>query len=49
MSTHDPIIGIDLGTTNSEVAIIRDGAVVIVEDHGNPILPSVVRDRKSNV
>jgi molecular chaperone DnaK (HSP70) len=42
MSASDPVIGIDLGTTNSEVAIIRDGAVVIVEDHGNPILPSVV-------
>lgn len=37
------IIGIDLGTTNSEVAIIRDGRpVVLPGDDGDPILPSVV-------
>ncbi|MBC7852228.1 MAG: Hsp70 family protein, partial [Pirellulaceae bacterium] len=39
----DVIIGIDLGTTNSEVAIIRDGQpVVLPGQDGNPILPSVV-------
>lgn len=39
----DAIIGIDLGTTNSEVAIIRDGQpVVLPGPDGNPILPSVV-------
>ena len=38
----DTIIGIDLGTTNSEVAIIRDGQPVVLEDDGDPILPSVV-------
>ncbi|WP_425617836.1 Hsp70 family protein [Anatilimnocola sp. NA78] len=39
----DVIIGIDLGTTNSEVAIIRDGQpVVLPGDDGNPILPSIV-------
>jgi molecular chaperone DnaK len=39
---RDTIIGIDLGTTNSEVAIIRDGSPVVLEDDGDPILPSVV-------
>ncbi len=39
----ETIIGIDLGTTNSEVAIIRDGrAVVLPDEDGDPILPSVV-------
>jgi molecular chaperone DnaK len=37
------IIGIDLGTTNSEVAIIRNGQpVVLPDDEGIAILPSVV-------
>ncbi len=39
----DTIIGIDLGTTNSEVAIVRDGVPVVLPDEdGDPILPSVV-------
>jgi molecular chaperone DnaK len=38
----DTIIGIDLGTTNSEVAVIRDGRPVVLEDDGEAILPSVV-------
>jgi molecular chaperone DnaK len=39
----DTIIGIDLGTTNSEVAVVRDGhPVVLTDDDGDPILPSVV-------
>ncbi len=37
-----PIIGIDLGTTNSEVAIIRNSKPVILEENGNNILPSCV-------
>jgi molecular chaperone DnaK len=37
------ILGIDLGTTNSEAAIIRDGQPLVVRDEdGDPILPSVV-------
>jgi|YNPNPStandDraft_1061719.scaffolds.fasta_scaffold34671_2 molecular chaperone DnaK len=37
------IIGIDLGTTNSAVAIVEDGRPVIIPDeNGNRILPSVV-------
>src|SRR5262249_47909570 len=39
---HETIIGIDLGTTNSEVAVIRDGRAVVLEEDGDPILPSVV-------
>jgi molecular chaperone DnaK len=39
---HEPILGIDLGTTNSEVAIIRDGKPHVFEDDGDPILPSFV-------
>ena len=38
----EPILGIDLGTTNSEVAIIRDGKPFVVEEDGDPILPSFV-------
>ncbi len=41
-TTTETIIGIDLGTTNSEVAIIRDGRPVVLEEDGDPILPSVV-------
>jgi molecular chaperone DnaK len=38
----DLIVGIDLGTTNSEVAVIRDGQPVVLAEDGEPILPSVV-------
>jgi molecular chaperone DnaK len=38
----ETIIGIDLGTTNSEVAIVREGRSVVLEEDGDPILPSVV-------
>lgn len=38
----ETILGIDLGTTNSEVAVIRNGQPVVLEDDGDPILPSVV-------
>lgn len=39
----DVIVGIDLGTTNSEVAVIQDGQpFVIPGDDGDPILPSFV-------
>jgi molecular chaperone DnaK (HSP70) len=36
------ILGIDLGTTNSEVAVIENGRVKIVTEKGNQILPSFV-------
>jgi molecular chaperone DnaK len=38
----DVILGIDLGTTNSEVALVRDGQPVVFEEDGDPILPSFV-------
>jgi molecular chaperone DnaK (HSP70) len=39
----DEILGIDLGTTNSEIAIYRDGRPeVLHDDQGRIILPSVV-------
>jgi molecular chaperone DnaK len=38
----ETILGIDLGTTNSEVAIIRDGQPHVFADDGDPILPSFV-------
>ncbi len=36
------IVGIDLGTTNSEVALYRDGNVTIIEGESGPVLPSYV-------
>jgi molecular chaperone DnaK len=38
----EPIVGIDLGTTNSEVALVRDGKPHVFEEDGDPILPSFV-------
>ncbi|MGZ0077566.1 Hsp70 family protein [Methylomonas sp. YC3] len=39
---NDIIIGIDLGTTNSEVAIVENGEVTVIADNGSKILPSFV-------
>src|SRR6516165_8761094 len=38
----ETIIGIDLGTTNSEAAIIRNGQPYVFVEDGDPILPSFV-------
>jgi molecular chaperone DnaK len=38
----EPIVGIDLGTTNSEVAIVRERLPHVFEEDGDPILPSFV-------
>ena len=38
----EPVIGIDLGTTNSEVAIISGGTPRIVREGDEAILPSCV-------
>src|ERR1700722_8154054 len=38
----DLIVGIDLGTTNSEVAYIREGQPHVCTEDGDPILPSFV-------
>ena len=46
----EPIIGIDLGTTNSEVAIISGGRPEVVREGGEAILPSCVGlDEAGNV
>lgn len=39
---ESPIIGIDLGTTNSVVAAYMNGRVQVIEEDGDPILPSIV-------
>jgi len=39
---NDLIVGIDLGTTNSELALIREGQVAVLPVHGDPIMPSCV-------
>jgi len=36
------IIGIDLGTTNSEVAVAREGRIEVIQVDGSRLLPSVV-------
>lgn len=36
------IVGIDLGTTNSELAVTENGVVKVIPIHGNPIMPSCV-------
>ncbi|MBI5936379.1 MAG: Fe-S protein assembly chaperone HscA [Betaproteobacteria bacterium] len=44
---HRLAVGIDLGTTNSLVATVRNGiSVVINDEHGHSLLPSVVRYRQ---
>ena len=39
---NELIVGIDLGTTNSELAVIQDEKIHVVPIHGNPIMPSCV-------
>ena len=37
------VVGIDLGTTNSLVAFVKDGApFVIADESGDTLLPSIV-------
>ena len=36
------VVGIDLGTTNSELAVATDGVIKVIPIHGNPIMPSCV-------
>src|SRR5438309_11991621 len=38
----DSIIGIDLGTTNSEVALVREGQPFVFSEDDDPILPPFV-------
>ncbi|NBT86567.1 MAG: heat-shock protein Hsp70, partial [Alphaproteobacteria bacterium] len=39
---NDVIIGIDLGTTNSEVAVVQNGKLAVIDSSGNKIIPSAV-------
>src|SRR5437660_9437771 len=39
---NEPIVGIDLGTTNSEVALVRERQAEVLAEDGDPILPSFV-------
>ena len=39
---NELIVGIDLGTTNSELAVIQGEKVHVVPIHGHPIMPSCV-------
>ncbi len=46
----DTIVGIDLGTTNSEIAIVRNGRIEVIDvENGVPMLPSVVGLGDDNV
>src|ERR1700722_17641130 len=36
------IVGIDLGTTNSEIAVVKEGKTFIISIDGSKIVPSVV-------
>jgi molecular chaperone DnaK (HSP70) len=42
MKTMETVIGIDLGTTNSEVCVIESGQPLVLEEGGEKILPSFV-------
>ena len=47
---HKRAIGIDLGTTNSLVATVRDRIpVVLPDDEGRPLVPSIVRYGEAGV
>ena len=39
---NELIVGIDLGTTNSEIAVDLEGQITVIPIHGNPIMPSCV-------
>lgn len=41
-TTDAPVIGIDLGTTNSVVAVCLDGRPQVLEEEGTALVPSVV-------
>ena len=39
---QEPVLGIDLGTTNSACAVVRDGRASVVRRGDDRIIPSVV-------
>ena len=45
---NEIIVGIDLGTTNSEIAIVENGFVTVIEDTGSKIIPSFVGIGENN-
>jgi molecular chaperone DnaK (HSP70) len=45
---NEIIVGIDLGTTNSEVAVVQDGKVIVIEEAGSQIVPSFVGMGENN-
>src|SRR3990167_3739224 len=48
MAEREPVIGIDLGTTNSVVATVQSGAAIVIRGRsGSNLLPSVVALAKS--
>ncbi len=48
MAEREPVIGIDLGTTNSVVATVQSGAPIVIRGRsGSNLLPSVVALAKS--
>jgi molecular chaperone DnaK (HSP70) len=50
MAEKEPIIGIDLGTTNSEVAFLENGSPRVLKLHDDGIVPSCVAlDPKGNI
>ena len=40
--SSSPCFGIDLGTTCSAIALVRDGAPILLKIDGDELLPSVV-------
>ena len=43
MADREPVVGIDLGTTNSVVATVQDGTPVVIKNRaGNNLTPSIV-------
>jgi molecular chaperone DnaK len=40
--SRGPIVGIDLGTTNSVVAVVKDGRPLVLDEAGETLLPSIV-------
>jgi molecular chaperone DnaK len=42
MNTPDLVVGIDLGTTNSSIAVVKDGGLTVIPVEGQPSMPSAV-------
>ena len=40
--TQQIVVGIDLGTTNSTVAVVQDGVLTVIPVRGQPTMPSAV-------